>query len=88
MEIEALATSDAPAADTWQCPKGKFTAEDFRNGSKYDTIKSAGVKKKTMLASEVSCVMSKTTAKAGKAFYCGQFLGDCSPQVAKINLSR
>lgn len=37
-----------------------------------------------MLASEVSYVMSETTAKAGEAFYRGQFLGDCSPQVQKL----
>lgn len=63
---------------------GNVTAEDLRKGSKYDRIKSAGAKKKTMLASEVSYVMSETTAKAGEAFYRGHFLGDCSPQVQKL----
>lgn len=47
-----------------------------------------GPKRKTMLASEVSYVMSETNAKDGKASSCGQFLKYCLLEVAKINLSR
>lgn len=37
-----------------------------RKGSKYDKIKSTGAKIKTMLASEISYIMSEMTARAGK----------------------